>query len=151
MMLPAGGEGSIDNLEVIGQGQKPTTECVILEDAHLGVFLTVDGVRSAAGMTPARLRSLVRAHVSSERPKAACITVLEEARKNGAETPLVAAAVRFGWQHQDADAPSSKKQRVEALTKVRCRHILLRHTGSVQAVGERPRVPAGSKQAGKRT
>jgi len=129
----SGGEGGMDDVDVAGPGSgslEVEGHCAVLEDSHLGVLLAVDSVRRAQGLSASRLRALVRGHVSSERPRAACITVLGEALRSGAEAPLVAAAVRFGWSRQDSEAASSKRPRAEAknLTKVRCRHILLRHT-----------------------
>jgi len=96
-------------------------------------------------MSLSRLRALVRSQVAVERPRAACLSVLEEARKGGAQAPLVAAAVRFSWSARgDSDEPAPKRARNEAtgLKKVRCRHIMLRHVGSQAPVGERNKVKA---------
>jgi len=125
---------SMDNLEVLGESDRPTAHCAVLEESHLGALLTVDSVRGS-GLLPSRLRGLVRPHIMSEHPRAACIAVLGEAQRGGASAPLVAAAVRFSWVDQDGCEPSLKRQRVES-SKVRCRHILLRHTGC-QSTGER--------------
>lgn len=125
-----GGDGGMDDEDVCGEGPEVVTNCTILEDSHVGVLLAVDSVRRAPGMTGTRLRALVRGLVGAERPRAACISLLNEVRRSNVEPPLAAAAVHFGWA--DPEAPAHKKARLEAskLTKVRCRHILLRHTGA---------------------
>jgi len=127
-----GVDGGMDELDVVSNSQELVTHCVVLEESHLGVLLTVDSLRKA-GLSPARLRALVRSHVQADRPRAACLNVLGEARRSGAQLPLVACAVRLKWSSQgDEDGQVAKRARVEAplkaLTKVRCRHILLRHT-----------------------
>jgi len=94
-------------------------------------------------MTSGRLRALARSHVAADRPRAACVTVLAEARRAGAEAPLVAAAVRINWLRRlgDPDVPPPKKAKTDPsiVTKVRCRHILLRHVGCQAPAGERNR------------
>jgi len=125
-----GGDGGMDDDEVASDGPDVATTCVILEDSHVGALLVTNGVRTAPGMTGTRLRSLVRGHVAATRPRAACISLLGEARRAGAEPPLVAAAVRFTWTDPEAPAPKKAKLEASRLTKVRCRHILFRHSGS---------------------
>lgn len=131
--------GDMENLDVVGQaseGFQPSVECAVLEDTHVGVFLTVQGVRSA-GLPTARIRSMARSHIISDRPRAACVHVIGEAQKAGAEGALVAAAVRLCWHH--ADAPVAKKGRTDPanLTKVRCKHILIKHSGSQASSSDR--------------
>lgn len=124
--------GGMDDYDVVSEGQQPVTHCVVLEECHLGLLLTVESIKKA-GLSPVRIRSLARSHVAADRPRAACLNVIGEAQRCSAEVPLVAAAARFTWGQQDLDgAPNSKKPRTEpsakTLGKVRCRHILLRHT-----------------------
>eukprot|EP00933_Yihiella_yeosuensis_P026566 TRINITY_DN2062_c1_g1_i1.p1 TRINITY_DN2062_c1_g1~~TRINITY_DN2062_c1_g1_i1.p1 ORF type:complete len:478 (+),score=97.24 TRINITY_DN2062_c1_g1_i1:60-1493(+) len=135
-------DGSIDNLEVVGQSFAASTHCVVLDDSHLGAILTVEGARKAIPST--RMRALARTHVLQERPKAACITVLEQCQKAGADAPLVAACIRFSWI--DANAPAKKRAKMElaGVSKVRCRHILLRHVGAQQVIGDRRAKPTRS-------
>mmetsp|Transcript_4298 Transcript_4298/g.7524 ORF Transcript_4298/g.7524 Transcript_4298/m.7524 type:complete len:476 (+) Transcript_4298:59-1486(+) len=136
-------DGNLDNLEVIGQGFEPATHCAVLEESHLGALLTVNSVRSC-GLTSQRLRALSRSHLMADRPRAASITILEEAKKLGAlEVPLVAAAVRFTWSDKQDGGPA-KRARTDGLTKVRCRHMLLRHVGCQIAIGDRRKKPTRS-------
>lgn len=133
-----GVDGGMDELDVVSNGQDLVTHCVVLEESHLGVLLTVDSLRKA-GLSPARLRALVRSHAQADRPRAACLNVLGEARRSGAQLPLVACAVRLKWTSQgDDDGHVAKRARVEAplklLAKVRCRHILLRHTAATSVI-----------------
>lgn len=127
-------DGSMENVDVTGDKPSVTTHCAVLEDSHMGVLLTVNAVR-AAGLSQTRLRALTRSHVSSDRPRAACATVLAEAQKSGAEGPLVAAAARLTWT--DDSAPASKRSKTDGLNKVRCRHILLRFSGCQSVAGDR--------------
>lgn len=138
-------DGSLDNLEVVSDWPMVATHCAVLEESHLGVLLTVSGVRSA-GISLARLRAIARPHVAAERPRAACATVLGEARRGGAEGPLVAAAVRFTWSPDGTPAPKRARQDSAAagLNKVRCRHILLRHAGCQATAGDRRPKPTRS-------
>merc|ERR1712012_73767 len=97
------------------------------------------GSLRTAGLSPARLRALVRSHVQADRPRAACLNVLGEARRSGALLPLVACAVRLKWISQgDEESHIPKRARTEAplkaLTKVRCRHILLRHSTATSVI-----------------
>lgn len=154
MLFGHGMEGSNDNVEVVGESPKAVTECLALEDSHLGVLLTVHGVRTAPGLSAARLRALAKMHVVGERPKAGCITVLDEARKAGAEAPLVAAAAGFKMLSRERDGEDAyqravKRHRVAAkLSKVRIRHILLRHSGCApQGVGGKPPKPNARSSA----
>ena len=134
-------DGNMDNLEVVGSQAEPTTHCAVLEDSHLGALLTVNGVRSS-GLSAARMRALARSHTMGDRPRAGCVSLLEEAQKSGAQAPLVAAAVRFSWSRGD----QVKKQRTDPsnLTKVRCRHLLLRHVGCQAPLGDRRKKPTRS-------
>merc|ERR1712232_981557 len=75
----------------------------------------------------------------ADRPRAACIGTIAEARRGGCEAPLVASAVRFAWTGEDADGPASKRPKTASLTKVRCRHILLWHAGSQNPGDRRPK------------
>jgi hypothetical protein len=136
---PAGmDEFSDGDVEVHATESSPSTNCVEVEDLHLGVLLTVDAMYKS-GLTATRLRSLVRLHVVADRPRAACIGTIAEARRGGCEAPLVAAAVRFAWTDDDADGPANKRAKTSALTKVRCRHILLRHSGSQNPGDRKPK------------
>jgi len=124
--------------DVVGRkGQPPATQCVdlALHETHMGVFLSIDAI--SAGLSSNRLHSLVRPHMVSGRLKAACVAIVGEAQKGGAEPPLVAAAVRLVWSQQDDDLPPAKRAKSSAPAKVRCRHILLRHVGSQITTGER--------------
>jgi len=134
--------GDTDTLDVVGDGAKPRVECGVLEDGHVGVFMTVKGVRTG-GLPMGRIRSMARSHVTNDRPRAACVYVLGEAQKGGAEGALVAAAVRLCWVSRSA--PAAKKARTDpaALAKVRCRHILVRFTGAQSSSGDRK--AAGAK------
>merc|ERR1711941_170241 len=109
-------------------------------EGHLGILLTVKAIGNS--LTPTRLETLLRMHFGAARVKAACISVLGEARESGAEPPLVAAAVQVSWKRK-SDGPASKQARTE-VSQVRCRHILLRHVGS-QTVGERKEKPKRTK------
>merc|ERR1719456_953567 len=95
---PAGMDefGESSDVEVQSEGPMPSTNCVEVDDNHMGVLLTVDAMYKA-GLSATRLRSLVRMHVVADRPRAACIGTIAEARRGGCEAPLVAAAVRFAW------------------------------------------------------
>merc|ERR1711879_444057 len=104
----------MEDLDIVGDGRSPVTHCAVLEDGHLGVLLTV-GVLGTAGLPPARLRALARTQLAPERPRAACISVLDEARKSGAAGPMAAAAVRFRLfqQSDDFGLPVAKRPRTE--------------------------------------
>lgn len=132
-----GDGGSGGDLQVVGAGSTPTTQCIVLDDDHLGAILTVDAVR-AAGLSSGRVRSLVMQQIMAGHPKAACIKLLDGAREAGATLPLVSAAMRLTVRDADAE-PAPKKSKSEKM-KVRCRHILLRHTGS-RTAGERRAKP----------
>lgn len=138
LFRPDGLDASTGEDDVRSSSAQPEVGCIDLanHDGNLGICLTVDAI-STANVSTARLHALVRPHVASERLKAACIAVLEAARGGGATPPLVAAAIRLAWTQQDGDLPPSKRPRTDQLTKVRCRHILLRHLGSQQGTGER--------------
>ena len=133
-------DGNVDNLEVVGSGAEPMTHCAVLEDTHLGAVLTVRAVVDS-GLSASRMRALARSHTMGDRPRAGCVSLLEEAQKASAVAPLVAAAVRFSWSKGKA-----KKLRTEpgSLTKVRCRHILLRHVGCQAPLGDRRKKPTRS-------
>ncbi|CAE7516590.1 ESS1 [Symbiodinium pilosum] len=125
-------DGNVDNLEVVGpdsDAAEAMTHCAVLEDSHLGALLTVK-----------------LSHVMADRPRAGCVALLEEARKVGGEPPLVAAAVRFSWSSRGQE--SAKRQRTDAsangLTKVRCRHLLLRYVGCQALLGDRRKKPTRS-------
>ena len=120
---------------------EPRTHCAVLEDTHLGALLTVNSVRTS-GLSAARMRALARSHTMGDRPRAGCVSLLEEAQKAGTPPPLVAAAVRFSWSKNQA----VKKQRTDpsSLTKVRCRHVLLRHVGCQAPLGDRRKKPTRS-------
>ena len=134
-------DGNVDNLEVVGAEGEPRTHCAVLEDTHLGALLTVNSVRTS-GLSAARMRALARSHTMGDRPRAGCVSLLEEAQKAGTPPPLVAAAVRFSWSKNQA----VKKQRTDpsSLTKVRCRHVLLRHVGCQAPLGDRRKKPTRS-------
>ena len=135
-------DGNVDNLEVVGsETTEPRTHCAVLEDSHLGALLTVNSVRSS-GLSAARMRALARSHTMGDRPRAGCVSLLEEAQKAGAQPPLVAAAVRFSWSRNQ----TVKKQRTDPsnLTKVRCRHLLLRYVGCQAPLGDRRKKPTRS-------
>lgn len=135
--VPEGMDASTGEDDIVGEGAQAATHYIDLAhfDTNLGVLLTVDGVASKLGRS--RLHALVRHHMAAERPKAACLAVLEEAMNQSADAPLVATAIRLGWSQQDdLGEPVPKKSRVE-VPKVRIRHILLRHVGSQVAAGER--------------
>eukprot|EP00435_Cladocopium_sp_Y103_P022111 s490_g5.t1 len=136
-------DGNVDNLEVVGSSETtdPRTHCAVLEDSHLGALLTVNSVRSS-GLSAARMRALARSHTMGDRPRAGCVSLLEEAQKAGAQPPLVAAAVRFSWSRNQ----TVKKQRTDPsnLTKVRCRHLLLRYVGCQAPLGDRRKKPTRS-------
>lgn len=134
-------DGNVDNLEVVGSEAQPRTHCAVLDDSHLGALLTVNSVRSS-GLSAARMRALARSHTMGDRPRAGCVSLLEEAQKVGAKAPLVAAAVRFSWSRNQA----VKKQRTDpsSLTKVRCRHLLLRYVGCQAPLGDRRKKPTRS-------
>lgn len=138
LLVPEEEDGSCDNDLVAEKGGPLATRVVdlALHEDKLGVILTVDAIRSA-GVTQARLNTLVRPHLTANRMKAACVALLGEAQKGGAALPLVAAGVRLSWAQQDG--PVSKRARgdVAGPGKVRCRHILLRHATSQIAAGER--------------
>merc|ERR1712194_411680 len=91
------------------------------------------------GISATRLRSLVRMHVVADRQRAACIGIISEARRSGCEEPLVAAAVKFTWTTDDEDGSALKRARTANVAKVRCRHILLRHSGSHNPGDRRPK------------
>ena len=142
-------DGNVDNLEVIGpdsDAAEAMTHCAVLEDSHLGALLTVKGVRNS-GLSSARMRALARSHVMADRPRAGCVALLQEARKVGGEPPLVAAAVRFSWSGSRGQEPA-KRLRTDApsngLTKVRCRHLLLRYVGCQALLGDRRKKPTRS-------
>eukprot|EP00747_Dinoflagellata_sp_TGD_P209726 gnl/TRDRNA2_/TRDRNA2_83100_c1_seq1.p1 gnl/TRDRNA2_/TRDRNA2_83100_c1~~gnl/TRDRNA2_/TRDRNA2_83100_c1_seq1.p1 ORF type:complete len:392 (+),score=52.29 gnl/TRDRNA2_/TRDRNA2_83100_c1_seq1:68-1177(+) len=123
--------------DVVGKAGEPlATQSVdlALHDTQLSIILSVDAVSSGLGRS--RLPALMSPHINADRLKAACVAGLSEAQKAGAELPLVAAAVKVSWSKQDADAPSAKRAKTD-LTKVRCRHILLRHAASQIPPGER--------------
>ena len=103
--------------------------------------LIVPSVRSS-GLSAARMRALARSHTMGDRPRAGCVSLLEEAQKAGAQPPLVAAAVRFSWSRNQ----TVKKQRTDPsnLTKVRCRHLLLRYVGCQAPLGDRRKKPTRS-------
>lgn len=128
-----------------GTGATVSTGVVELDDIHLGIFLTVGAV-CEAGISPARLRSLVRQHISQDRPRGSCIAALDAARRSGAKVPMVAAAVRLRWTQED-DEPVPKRLKTAGLTKVRCRHILLRHIGSHTAGDRRPKATRSVHEA----
>merc|ERR1719203_929664 len=88
------GEG--EEVDVTAGGTNMQTHCAVLEESHLGMLLTVGAVRQA-GLSPARLRALVRGHVAADRPRAACLNVIGEAQRSSAQLPLAACAVRLGW------------------------------------------------------
>lgn len=136
-----GDGGSGGDLQVVGASSSPATQCIVLDDDHLGAVLTVDAVRQA-GLTAGRLRSLVLQRVVSGHPKAACIKLLAGAREAGATLPLAAAAMRLKIRDAEAE-PAAKKARGPdgKAPKVRCRHILLRHTGSRVSASERRAKP----------
>ncbi|CAJ1372262.1 unnamed protein product [Effrenium voratum] len=131
-------DGNVDNLEVVGADSEATTHCAVLEDSHLGALLTVQGVRSS-GLSANRMRALARAHTMADRPRAGCVSLLEEAQKAGGAPPLVAAAVRFSW----SKGSQPKKPKTDT-TKVRCRHLLLRHVGCQAPLGDRRKKPTRS-------
>lgn len=120
----AGGGGDV---EVRGSSSKPSTQCVVLDDDHIGCFLTSEPVR-AAGMTSPQLRSLTLPRIRAEQPRAGCMKVVTRATEAGATAPMVCATLCLKIQDMDGREPMSKKARTNQ--KVRCRHILLRHTGS---------------------
>eukprot|EP00931_Biecheleriopsis_adriatica_P093045 TRINITY_DN66798_c0_g1_i1.p1 TRINITY_DN66798_c0_g1~~TRINITY_DN66798_c0_g1_i1.p1 ORF type:complete len:473 (-),score=102.98 TRINITY_DN66798_c0_g1_i1:47-1465(-) len=137
-------DGNVDNLEVVGtDGFVATTHCAVLEDSHLGALLTVDGVRSC-GLPSNRIRALARSHTMADRPRAGCLALLAEARKAGAQGPLVAAAVRFAWCTGSAPEPKRLRTDLGSVKKVRCRHLLLRHVGCQCALGDRRQKPTRS-------
>jgi len=144
---PAGIDAGFDcgDVEVTCDGSVASISCIDLDDdIHQGVLLTVDALCSS-GITFSRLRSLVRQHVAADRARAACIAALAEARRSGIEAPLVAAAVRLSWAQDDN--PSAKRPRKENLTKVRCRHILLRHAGSKVQASRKPKATRSVHEA----
>ncbi|CAE7814189.1 PIN1 [Symbiodinium microadriaticum] len=139
-------DGNVDNLEVLGpenEDAEAMTHCAVLEDSHLGALLTVKGVRTS-GLPSARMRALARSHVMADRPRAGCVALLEEARKVGGEPPLVAAAVRFNWSGSRGQDPGKRLKTdtpPNGLTKVRCRHLLLRYAGCQALLGDRRKKP----------
>jgi len=150
LLFGNGVDGGMDEMDVVSDS-KLVTHCAVLEESHLGVFLTVDAIRKAS-LSPARLRALVRSHVQADRPRAACLNVIGEASRSGAQLPLVACAVRFGWKQpiDDDGGQAAKRARTEAslskLTKVRCRHILLRHSAATSQI-DRSKAKATRKAA----
>jgi hypothetical protein len=145
---PAGieaGFGESGDVEIMCEESVPSTSCIDLDDeTHLGVLLTVDAICSS-GITFSRLRSSVRQHVAADRARAACIAALAEARRSGVEAPLVAAAVRLSWTQDDIR--SAKRPKKENLTKVRCRHILLRHVASQNQASRKPKATRSVHEA----
>eukprot|EP00928_Gymnodinium_smaydae_P040774 TRINITY_DN2761_c0_g5_i1.p1 TRINITY_DN2761_c0_g5~~TRINITY_DN2761_c0_g5_i1.p1 ORF type:complete len:480 (-),score=96.10 TRINITY_DN2761_c0_g5_i1:56-1495(-) len=136
LLLDPEDEQQEDDL-VGGESATPVTRCIDLamHESSVGVVLTIDALRS--GLPASRMRTLAWPHVASDRLKAACVALLGEAQKVGATPPLVASTLRAAWQ-QDSDGPAAKRARLAAtLTKVRVRHILIRHSASQIAAGER--------------
>jgi len=121
--------GDVDNVDIIGNQDTPVVNCSALDDQHQGVILAAGAVRKA-GIGCERLRAITRYHMAANRPKAACIAVLDQAKQGGAELPLVVVSVRLMWTQDET--PAQKKLRLDShkLTKVRCRHILMRHSAS---------------------
>lgn len=132
------------------ESQPPVTHCIDLaqHETHLGVLLTVDATK-AAGVSSGRIDTMVRPHLIADRVKAGCVAFLAEAQKGGVEPPLVVAGIRIAWTQQ-VDS-TAKRAKVAGPTKVRCRHILLRHAASTIATGERvkkkPTRTAGEAEA----
>lgn len=115
------------DVEVRTAAGKPSTQCVVLDDDHIGCFLTVEAVRTG-GVTSAQMRTLSMPRLRAEQPRAACMKVVQRAAE-GQTAPMVAAAMCLKIQDMEREAPASKKARMEK-NKVRARHILVRHTGS---------------------
>mmetsp|Transcript_22863 Transcript_22863/g.53492 ORF Transcript_22863/g.53492 Transcript_22863/m.53492 type:complete len:455 (-) Transcript_22863:16-1380(-) len=137
-----GDDGSINNVEIIGEGPTPSTHCVVLDDGHLGALLVVEGFK-AAGFSTTKLRNVVRPHISGERPRAACITLLKAAKETKPPGPLAMAALFFGWANTDGPAAKRLKAAPAAsVPKVRCRHLLIRHVGCQAPAGTRRAKPA---------
>eukprot|EP00927_Polykrikos_kofoidii_P051383 TRINITY_DN45180_c0_g1_i1.p1 TRINITY_DN45180_c0_g1~~TRINITY_DN45180_c0_g1_i1.p1 ORF type:complete len:526 (+),score=90.68 TRINITY_DN45180_c0_g1_i1:323-1900(+) len=157
---PSASAADVGDLDVTSCGKAALTRCITVNDAHLGVVLSVEPVRRALAQSggpglPART-DLVK-----ERPRASCWAVLDSAHQSANGAPLVAAVVRFVWTLPEADGgsggpPAAKKLRGDVihgngglcaspalLSKVRCRHILLRHSGTT-STGERGPKPKRS-------
>lgn len=104
-------------------------------EAALFVTLVVGELR----LVDAELVVAAVPHLSQGRPRAGSVSVLKDARERGATGHLAVACARLGLNREAIAAagcsePPSKRHKVEAkASKVRVRHILLRHWRGVGA------------------